>query len=436
MTRVGIYLSRFQFRGTAIAQYDYATGLIQQQLATPIFIHWPRPDERDERGDSRGVSIWEQRGTGAREMFERRFGKDSIKEYRSWKELYDILNECKIDILYILTSGIRAGDPDGHPVDNFDLDEMTSRLGWPSQMNNVRVAYHFVYVPGNVNLNQPRVATISKAVAQRIKMIPNHQISDPDQVPIVPHLLRECSADCSMSTSVANRLRMRQFLGIPPESTVFGRLGGVDTFNIEPVISAIIRVLQKRKDVYFVFATTPMEVVQRIELSSDPRVLLIAPIYDDTRKCALIDACDYMLHASQKGESFGLNVLEFLARGRPVITFEPKLSEVERLTELKSGTDTTQSELLKWLGYHNASLTQAYYADQHLQHLKIISAQPNLTHMYKTYWDDTSLDNLLNDLKPLEPHDVCTVRFHQYTEAEVMKAFARVFLEVVTENQI
>jgi len=453
--KVAFYIGRFQFRGTAIAIYDYASGLLNQKLATPIITHWPRPDERDDLGDSRGVSIWESRDCNARQMFEERFGKDAIKEYHSWKELYDILKD--VDVLYILTGGSRSpGTIEGaqaedltHPT--FDLDEMLGKLDFPKKLNNVNVVYHFVYVPPNTG-----VAVISQAVANRIKILEQHlnkdRLSgaggavvslDASQVEIVPHILREWP---NIESPILQHIRMRQYLGIPWNATVFGRLGGVDTFNIQPVMQAIKRCLNVRKDVYFLFCTAPMDVLHPLELNSDPRVLFIAPVCDDNKRSALIDACDYMLHASQKGESFGLSILEFLSRGRPILTFEPRVSEVERLQKLEKEWNSIKSiqlevtpefktkienELL-WLGYHHAVLPNAFYADQHLRHLTVLEQTKEFSDLYKKYWDDNSLDALLQSLKVLDVHKagvVKPIRFQMYMESEVMKQFDRVFLQ-------
>ena len=409
--RVAFYMSRFQLRGTAIAIYDYAAGLINTKRGTPVILHWPRPDERDSLGDSRGVSIWEQRDSGARELFEQRLGRGVVKEYRSWEELRVLMTD-QVDLLYVLTSGIRAGSADGQAPNDFDLDDMLSRLNWPGQLNHVRVVYHFVYLPPMAGYGS---AAISAAVASRVRMFPGGK---PNDVQVVPHILRDWP---DVEPMEVQRLRMREYLGIPPQATVFGRLGGVDTFNIRPVTAAIDRVLAVRKDVYFIFATAPLEVLQETSLNSDPRVLFIKPTNDDVHRCALIDACDYMVHASQKGESFGLSVLEFLSRGRPVVTFEPRLSELERLR----GGGVVDAE--GWLGYHQACLPDMYWADQHLRHLRVLAANPKLRHLYVPYWDRASLDGLLRDLRPLvEP--VTPVRFHEYSEEQVMRAFDGAFL--------
>lgn len=408
--KVALYLARFQFRGTAIAIYDYACGIMNHHTDDPLIVHWPRPDERDSLGDSRGVSIWEQRGTGAREVFEKRFGKQRVRDYHNWAELNQLMKDEAVDVLYILTGGIKpSGGADGQAADNFDLDEMLSRLEWPSLLNDARVVYHFVYLPPMAG---PGSAAISPAVASRVSLYPQ---GDPNNVLIVPHMLRDWPAD--MEPSEVQRLRMREYLGIPANATVFGRLGGVDTFNIPLVVRAIERALKVRPDAYFVFATAPIDIMQHPALNSDPRVLFIAPCLDETKRCAVIDCCDYMIHASQKGESFGLNVLEFLSRGRPVITFEPRLSEIDTVGSL-------------WVEFHKAAKPETFWADQHLRHLRVLQNHPSaqMNALFKPYWDDQSLDSLLQGLKPLDPTTVQPARFHEYSEQQVMQCFNKVFL--------
>jgi hypothetical protein len=49
---------------------------------------------------------------------------------------------------------------------------------------------------------------------------------------------------------------LRGQLGIPENGIVFGRYGGVDTFNIKFCMDIIIWLVNTRRDIYFIFINT------------------------------------------------------------------------------------------------------------------------------------------------------------------------------------
>ncbi len=105
---------------------------------------------------------------------------------------------------------------------------------------------------------------------------------------------------------------MRQELGIPPDAFVIGRHGACETFNLKFVHEAVIKALSKRKDLYFVFVNTH-------RFCEHERVIHLPVITDTLAKSNFINACDAMLHARSRGESFGLAVAEFMFFDKPVI---------------------------------------------------------------------------------------------------------------------
>ena len=116
----------------------------------------------------------------------------------------------------------------------------------------------------------------------------------------------------------APRANLRVTLGIPPDAVVFGRHGGRQTFDIEFAQRAVVEVARSRpRDVYFVFLNT--EAIAGAE-GLENVIHLPAPLVDEASKSSFILACDAMLHARSRGETFGLAVAEFSAHNKPVIT--------------------------------------------------------------------------------------------------------------------
>jgi hypothetical protein len=114
-----------------------------------------------------------------------------------------------------------------------------------------------------------------------------------------------------------SKMNLRGKLGIPARAKVFGRHGGVDTFNIPFVRKAVLQHAQKNSDDHFVFLNT--ELIRGTEKLKN--VHYLAPTIDPEEKAQFLGTCDAMLHARWHGETFGLAVGEFAVLGKPVITF-------------------------------------------------------------------------------------------------------------------
>lgn len=136
------------------------------------------------------------------------------------------------------------------------------------------------------------------------------------QLPFVPHMI-----DLPHETS-----DMREELSIPVDATVFGRTGGMDTWNIHFACIAVEEALRLRDDLWFIFQNTP-------RFSSHERIRYIDCFSDLYRKVKFINSCDAMLHARHEGESFGLACGEFSSRNKPVITWldSPERSHIAHL---------------------------------------------------------------------------------------------------------
>ena len=114
-----------------------------------------------------------------------------------------------------------------------------------------------------------------------------------------------------------SKMNLRGKLGIPARAKVFGRHGGVDTFNIPFVRKAVLQHAKKNSDDHFVFLNT--ELIRGTENLKN--VHYLAPTIDPEEKAQFLGSCDAMLHARWHGETFGLAVGEFAVLGKPVITF-------------------------------------------------------------------------------------------------------------------
>lgn len=113
---------------------------------------------------------------------------------------------------------------------------------------------------------------------------------------------------------------LREDLNIPKNATVFGCYGGSTEFNIHFVHETMDKVLSERKDIYFIFMNIQREYFQGMDHPFD-NVRYLPGTWNLEYKAKFVNTCDAMLHARQRGETFGLSVAEFSSANKPVITF-------------------------------------------------------------------------------------------------------------------
>lgn len=106
----------------------------------------------------------------------------------------------------------------------------------------------------------------------------------------------------------------RQELNIPNDAIVFGRNGGCDTFDLQFVKEAIKKILDNRKDIYFLFQGTN-------NFYEHERIIHLPTSSDLYIKAKFINTTDALIHARELGESFGATCAEFSYLNKPVITW-------------------------------------------------------------------------------------------------------------------
>lgn len=120
---------------------------------------------------------------------------------------------------------------------------------------------------------------------------------------------------------------LRKELNIPKEAIVFGRYGGKESFDIKFVYSVIQQFLETRSDVYFLFMNTNV-------FLEHPNIIYLPGNSDMIYKRKFINSCDALIHARERGETFGLTCGEFAICEKPIITWSQS-SENEHLLILK-----------------------------------------------------------------------------------------------------
>ena len=158
---------------------------------------------------------------------------------------------------------------------------------------NIKTVIHCVF-----DLSEPHgdvYAAVSDSLARKFQ-----------RTLFVPHMI-------GLSPSFTEE-NLRIHLGISENATVFGRHGGEDTFDLDFAKRAIIKVLQKYKNICFVFVNTP-------KFFKHPQLFFLDKIIDSDEKNKFISTCDAHIECGSLGHSFGISIGEFSVNNKPIIAY-------------------------------------------------------------------------------------------------------------------
>lgn len=273
MKTIAFFVRHFTERGTEIAIYDYA-HYNETILGNKSYIVCFTPEAQ--------ASIGFPLITLSYAKFAARF---QVFQISSMRDMTNLIREFGIDVFYTLTHG-------GH--------ENTYEFDNPSIWGSCKTIKHCVF---DTRVPQADVhITISNHLNKRFGT----------QVPVLPHMVYLPPPTMSL----------RSQLGIPENAFVFGRHGGLDTFDNSTVHKAIIKFLVVNRTTYFVFMNTKV-------FYNHPRILYLPMTTDSQTKANFVHTCDAMIHGRIEGETFGLAVGEFSFLNKPVVT--SRIGDLEHL---------------------------------------------------------------------------------------------------------
>jgi glycosyltransferase involved in cell wall biosynthesis len=109
-----------------------------------------------------------------------------------------------------------------------------------------------------------------------------------------------------------SNLNFKEFFNIK-DQLVIGWYGG-NNFEIPFAKQAVVDIATKRNDIIFLF------------MNQDPfcdlhNIIFVEGTINQEQKVAFINTCDIMIHARERGETFGLAIAEFSSKNKPIITY-------------------------------------------------------------------------------------------------------------------
>ena len=111
-----------------------------------------------------------------------------------------------------------------------------------------------------------------------------------------------------------NQNNMKNILNIPENGIVFGRHGGMDTFNINFCIEIIKKIVREKNDIYFLFMNTPI-------FDNHKNIIFLDKNADIEYKKLFISTCDAYIECGTLGHTFGLSIAEFSINNKPIIAY-------------------------------------------------------------------------------------------------------------------
>ena len=264
--KIAFYTPHLTFRGTCVAIYDYA-HYCEVMLKHSCYILTPKEHSSRTLDDNDVAYRW----------MASRFPITFLNSL-------DDVSEKDADVVYIIKHGQK--------------DDVVFK--------NVTFVVHCVFT-----MSYPHgkvYAAVSKTLA--------HKCNRPEYV---PHMV-------SMNTYWVLP-DLRKSLGIPEDATVFGRYGGMDTFNVRFARDVISNIVRYRKNIYFLFMNTPKWDVH-------DQIIHIPPIANHGFKKRFILSCDAMVVPEALGHTFGLSIGEFQTFNKPIICYNHELMNTAHVDTL------------------------------------------------------------------------------------------------------
>jgi len=114
---------------------------------------------------------------------------------------------------------------------------------------------------------------------------------------------------------------LRKRFGIKDTDIVFGRIGRPDDGIYDPIgIKAFQRIVASHPEAHYLIMA-PMPALERFVKDEDiPNVHFLPPSAEDRSVWAFHAAIDVLAHFRNDGESFGLNIVESMLAGKPIVT--------------------------------------------------------------------------------------------------------------------
>ncbi len=185
-----------------------------------------------------------------------------------------------------------------------------------SIIKNIPIILLNIFGLPNVQKNIKYHLCISKEVASKLSpIVPNKKI----KVYPVP-------SEGPFENSVELGKKIREGFGIKEDDIVFGRIGRADNGIFDPIgIEAFKLALKVRADIHYIIMSPPPILLKMLDDEKIQNVHILQPSSSEQDVWAFHAAIDALAHFRNDGESFGLNIVESMLSGKPIITHKSNI---------------------------------------------------------------------------------------------------------------
>lgn len=254
MVKIIFHTKQLDVRGTCTALFDYA-HYNEVLLGNESYI---LTKFKNNKNDEISVS-----------KFKKRFKIIYYSDTDTKEDIQKLLNGY--DIIY----NIKYGDNDGF------------------LFKNIKNVVHYVFIASEPHGDV--FAAVSETLAKKY----GKELYVPHMISLEPSKTKD---------------NLRKDMKIPEDAIVFGRHGGLDTFNLDIAFNAIKRVVNDNKHIYFVFVNTPV-------FYDHNQIIYCDKIITDDDKNKFISTCDAHLECGDLGHTFGISIGEFSVNNKPIIAY-------------------------------------------------------------------------------------------------------------------
>ena len=204
--------------------------------------------------------------------------------------LEDVIKTLKIDVLVATGAGHAE-----HPF---------------SAIKSLPIIFLYIFGQSNVQKNITHHLCISEAVANKLSpVIPKEKVKViyvPSEGPI---------------NQFQEGLAIRKRFGIKDSDLVFGRIGRASDWIFDPIgILAFENLVKKYPHCHYLIVAPPPELIKIQKAKQIPNVHFLEELGTKEELWAFYFALDVYAHFRKDGESFGLNIVEAMFKGMPVIS--------------------------------------------------------------------------------------------------------------------
>lgn len=180
-----------------------------------------------------------------------------------------------------------------------------------TSIRNIPVILLNIFGHPNVQKNIKYHVCISEEVGQKL-----HPIVPEEKVKVYP-----VPSEGPFADSVEAGKALRAKLNIPETDIVFGRIGRGDDNIHDPIgIEAFKIALKERGDIHYVIMSAPPILKKQVAEEQIKNVHILDASSSEHDVWAFHAAIDALAHFRHDGESFGLNIVESMLSGKPIIT--------------------------------------------------------------------------------------------------------------------